>query len=33
MPESVRAELTDFYREHDRRLFELIGRDLSWPER
>ena len=32
MPASVRAELTEFYRNHNRELFELIGRELSWPE-
>jgi hypothetical protein len=32
MPAPVRAELTEFYRDHNRRLFEVLGRELTWPE-
>ena len=33
MAHESRAELEDFYRPHNARLFEIIGRDLGWRDR
>jgi hypothetical protein len=30
MPAEIRARLVDYYREHNQRLYELLGRDFGW---